>query len=231
MNAWVVSLIGAGAATFCTLQWSMFSYESPYSHADAALSSPVSSLNDFAGVLLGLRRLAADVAWIQTLQYYGTPEGIVEEEEEENGGGHYPLFFSYCERVARIDPHFVYVYYYGGGALGWNLKRLNEAEALLKLGIQNNPKEWRLGQYLAAMSYQKDHDIDKLERFLESFIDQPECPTLLRALLANLYKKQHRYREASQIWLWIAQHGDPSDVHRAREQLQSLQSAAKSKAY
>jgi tetratricopeptide (TPR) repeat protein len=222
VGPWIISLIGTGAATVCVLQWSLFYYESPYPRADTALSSPMASLHDFAGILMGLRRLDADIAWIQTLQYYGTPENLVAEDEEENGGGHYPLFFSYCERVARIDPHFVYVYYYGGGALGWNLKRLDEAEALLKLGIQNNPTEWRLAQYLAALSYQKDHDIDKLEKFLESFVGQPECPTLLRALLANLYKKQHRYSEATQIWLWIAGHGDASDVHRAEEQLQSL---------
>ncbi len=46
--------------------------------------------------------------------------------------------------------------------LGWNLDRMEEAEKLLNEGIKANPKEWRLQQYLAALGYQKNHDLSKL---------------------------------------------------------------------
>src|SRR5260370_39068209 len=46
---------------------------------------------DFAGLLFGLRRLTADVAWIGVLQYYGAHESDAEERERHDfGGGEYP---------------------------------------------------------------------------------------------------------------------------------------------
>jgi len=61
-------------------------------------------LSDFAGIALGFRKLTADIAWIQTLVYYGTQEEGVNHEEAESGGGRYPLFLAYCQRAAEIDP-------------------------------------------------------------------------------------------------------------------------------
>jgi tetratricopeptide (TPR) repeat protein len=162
------------------------------------------------------------VAWIQTLQYYGAQEEGTSESDNDNGTGKYDRFLAYCQRAVRIDPHFTYVYYYGGAALGWNLNRLDEAEQLLREGIQNNPKEWRLPQYLAALAYQKNHDPAQLVLFLEGYVVQPECPNLLRALLANLYKKEKRYKDAIRIWILIAETNDPNYNSRAREHITAL---------
>jgi tetratricopeptide (TPR) repeat protein len=195
----------------------------------ASLATPLADLRDFVGVSLGFRRLAADLAWIQTLQYYGTHEDHDSDDGHGHGhGGHdygagrYPLFTQYCERVARLDPYFTYVYYYGGGALGWNLGRLEEAESLLQLGIRNNPSEWRLPQYLAALSYQKNHDVANIVTFLEGFIGQDDCPNLLRALLANIYKKQKRYRDSIRVWQFIMRTGEPDYVNRGQQQIAQM---------
>jgi hypothetical protein len=197
-------------------------YPDPYPPMAATLSTPLADLRDFGGIALGFRRLAADIAWIQTLQYYGTHDDHDGHHDHNNEIGKYPLFLQYCERVARLDPYFTYVYYYGGGVLGWNVNRLSEAEALLKLGIQNNPHEWRLPQYLAALAYQKDHDVNKLIVFLEGFAGQPDCPNLLRALLANIYKKQNRYGEAIRLWQFIYRTGEPDYMNRAQQQIALL---------
>src|SRR5262249_10941489 len=108
-----------------------------------SLASPSAHFGDFIGIAMGFRRLAADIAWIQTLIYYGTPEKGVEEKIAENGGGRYPFFLAYCQRVAALDPYFLYVYYYGAAVLGWNLNRLPEAEEFLQTGIRTHPHEWR----------------------------------------------------------------------------------------
>jgi len=197
-------------------------YQDPFPSLTTALSTSLVQLSDFSGIALGTRRLAADIAWIQTLQYYATPEADVPEEEAENGHGHYPLLLVYCERVARLDPYFSYVYYYGAGALGWNLDRLDEAEKLLQEGIKANPKEWRLQQYLAALGYQKNHDLSKLTQFLDSFIHDPDCPNLVRALLANIYKKQGNYRQAVEVWLIVLETHDPDYEVRAKDQIQQI---------
>jgi tetratricopeptide (TPR) repeat protein len=166
--------------------------------------------------------LAADIAWIQALVYYGTTEQGVESEESEQGGGKYPLFLAYCQRVARLDPSFKYVYYYGGGVLGWNLNRPSEAEELLKEGIQAHPTEWRFQQFLAGLAYQKDHNVNKLTEFLKAFTEEKDCPNLLRSILANIYKKQKRYREAIHVWMIVYNTHDPQYLERAESQIRLI---------
>src|SRR5690242_4391208 len=95
-------------------------YPNPYPPLAQSLTSPLTRLSDMSGIALGYRKLTADLAWVQTLIYYGTHEEGTPEEEQENGGGRYPLFLAYCQRVARLDPYFNYVYFYGGTVLGWN---------------------------------------------------------------------------------------------------------------
>jgi tetratricopeptide (TPR) repeat protein len=194
----------------------------PFPPLNVSLSSPVARLSDFSGIALGFRALTADLAWIQTLLYYGTHEEGVDPEIAENGGGRYPLFLAYCQRVGQIDPRFKYVYYYGGAVLGWNLNRLDEAEILLKQGIQANPKEWRLQQFLAGLAYQKSHNINSLVDFLKVFSEEKDCPNILRSILAHIYKKQHRYREAIRIWLILYDSKDPSYFTIAKSQIEEL---------
>jgi len=194
-------------------------YTEPFPPLAVSLSSPVARLSDFACIAMGFRKLAADIAWIQTLIYYGTEERAANSEEIEQGGGSYPLFLAYCQRVARIDPYFEYVYYYGGGVLGWNLNRPEEAEELLKEGIKANPKEWRFQQFLAGLAFQKNHNINVLTQFLEGFVEQSDCPNLLRALLANIYKKQKRYSEAIRVWKIVYETQDPLYLQRAISQI------------
>lgn len=198
------------------------SFPNRFPPLSVSLSSPTTRLRDFNGIGLGLRRLAADLAWIETLQYYGTREAGQTEEEFENGQGKYPDFLAYCERVARLDPSFTYVYFYGGGVLAWNLDRLAEGEVLLKLGVQNNPHEWRLQQYLGALAFQKNHDVKRLAEFLESYVDDPDCPNLLRSILANIYKKEKRYPDSLRIWFKVLDTKDPAYRDRASQQIEEL---------
>ena len=197
-------------------------YSPPFPPLAESLSSPAAQLSDFVGIALGFRRLTADIAWIQTVLYYGTTEEGADAEESENGGGRYPLFLAYCQRVVQIDPTFIYAYYYGAGALGWNLNRLDEAETLLKDGIRTHPKEWRFQQYLAGLAFQKSHNINKLTEFLKAFVAEENCPNLLRSILANIYKRQKRYHEAVEVWLLVYQTQDPTYLQRAVSQIREL---------
>jgi len=197
-------------------------FTEPFPPLAVSLSAKRARLGDFVGIALGFRKLTADIAWVQTLVYYGTYEEGVDSEELENGGGSYPLFLAYCQRVSQIDPNFKYVYYYGGSVLGWNLNRLDEAEAFIKEGILMHPKEWKLQQFLAGLAFQKKHNINSLIIFLEGFVEDKECPNLLRSILANLYKKQKRYQEAIRVWTIVYSTQDPSYLTRAISQIQEM---------
>jgi tetratricopeptide (TPR) repeat protein len=211
------------AAMAAAFLWTASSrHQLAYPPMTASLRNAQTELQDVASVALGMRRLGADLAWVQTLQYYGTPEEGQSESDFENGIGTYPRFLELCKRTSGIDPYFTFVYYYGGGVLGWNLNRPDEAEELLKAGIAANPAEWRLPQYLAGLAYQKDHDLAKLTLFLESVTSDPQCPLMMKALLANLYKKQKAYGKAISMWQTIYQAGDPDYMRRAQEQFRDI---------
>jgi tetratricopeptide (TPR) repeat protein len=202
-------------------------FNNPFPLLAVSLSSPAARLSDFAGMAMGFRKLTADIAWIQTLVYYGTQEESVDGEAAEQGGGHYPLFLAYCQRVVQIDPYFKHVFYYGSGVLGWNLNRLDEAEELLKEGIRIHPKEWRFQQFLAALAYQKNHNVNKLVEFLEGFVEESDCPNMLRSILANIYKKQKRYLAAIKVWTIVYKTGDPLYLKRSISQIQEMYPLAK----
>jgi tetratricopeptide (TPR) repeat protein len=204
-----------------------FRYSEPYPPLSASLSSPMDRLSDFAGIAFGFRRLTADVAWVQTLVYYGSEDVGADSETAEQRGGQYTQFLAYCQRVAGIDPYFTQIFYYGAGVLGWNLNRLDEAEELLKEGIQFQPKQWRFQQFLAALAYQKNHNINKLVEFLEGFIEEKDCPNMLRSILANIYKKQKRYLDAMKVWTIVYQTQDPIYLKRAISQIEELYPLAK----
>ncbi|MFW6172811.1 MAG: hypothetical protein ACOC5T_03615 [Elusimicrobiota bacterium] len=95
---------------------------------------PLSTPLSFLASMLGMRRLAADLIWIQVLQYYGERErGAVEElkkrkhQKKESLKQSYSKLQSYWQQIIRFDPLFVNAYLIGPTTLGWNLKRYDEA--------------------------------------------------------------------------------------------------------
>ena len=114
---------------------------------------------DISGKLLGFKRMVADLAWVDLLLYYGSPEENETREEkfeeawevtklflgikadashhhrrEDESKSAYGEFLAHCKRVVSLDPYFYYAYLYGAGALAWNLNRTDEALELLKDG-------------------------------------------------------------------------------------------------
>ena len=122
---------------------------------------PISTPVSFGASMLGMRRLAADILWIQILQYYGTHEGAeshspeifgAHDHEDElcrhcesdiesgsntaNHGTGYADLKKYWQQIIRIDPLFVNAYLIGPLTLGWNLHRYDEALEIINEGIE-----------------------------------------------------------------------------------------------
>ncbi|NLB35590.1 MAG: hypothetical protein GX817_07285 [Elusimicrobia bacterium] len=98
---------------------------------------PLGTPSAFWASLLGMRRVAADIVWIQAFQYYGDryPDYTELEREKEAELARYPLLLSYWQQVARLDPLFSHAYLTGATTLAWDLKRAPEALELLDEGI------------------------------------------------------------------------------------------------
>lgn len=226
---------------------------------------------DMFAVLTGTRRLVSDIAWIQLLQYYGSPEKPLEKEEEYNvsidmtkyifgikikdrcddktnihghyqakiEGGIYPDLFKYCSRVVNLDPFYYYVYLYGAGALAWNLQRPDEAVELLKKGVNamekyksNITKDvhqpfWQFHLYLSAIAYRKAGEYNKMAQLLETAVNQPECPNMVKVILANLYQKENKIAGSLRIWIQIYESNDLMYNDKAKEKIIELKNILK----
>jgi len=196
-----------------------------------SFSRPLGSeggFRDFGGLLLGLRRLTADIAWLSVLQYYGSHEAAGHEEDHESrqafGAGRYAALKDMVMRTVRLDPHFHFAYLYGAGSLAFNLDRYDEALELLQDGIQRNPNYWKFRLYVAAIVWKKKGEYDNMIPLLEEAIAYPDCPTLVKSSLANIHKARKNYARALQIWLNVleTEHSDAVYRQQAEDQIGQL---------
>ena len=181
---------------------------------------------DFGGLLLGMRRLTADIAWVSVLQYYGAHEVREADRGEPHdlGEGEYPALKKMVMRVVRIDPYFQFAYLYGAGSLALNLDRYDEGLELLEEGIKYNPTYWKFRLYVAGIVYKKKGEYDNFIGVLEDAVRYPDCPNLVKSCLANIYKARKNYPRALEIWLGIMEQKnlDFTTKHQAEEQIADL---------
>ncbi len=188
---------------------------------------------DMAAVLNGSRRLGADLAFIQLLLYYGSMENArrgapspapLPHEDPENHGKHghvhmgeeaqadvenrrlgdFPHLKDYTLRVGDLDPYFHYAYLFGAGALGFNLNRVDQALDVLRDGAGGDPHFWRYRLYAGALAYRKAEDVQKVIPLLEEAIKDPECPSMLKNILANIHRREGNVKRAAEIFIELA---------------------------
>ena len=119
---------------------------------------------------LGMRRLAADLAFIQLLMYYGGEDEAAAPAREEHdpsgsheghahgpdyGKGEYPQMAARTERMLDLDPFFTYGALYSAGALAFNINRPEDALRVLRHAAARNPKEWKFRSYAVAVGFHK----------------------------------------------------------------------------
>jgi tetratricopeptide (TPR) repeat protein len=132
----------------------------PETYADEDLNLQGARLKGFA---FGFEGLLADWYWVRSLQYIGAK--IVKNQDAnenfnlENLSNLNPrLLYPLLDNAATLDPRFTAVYSYGAIVLPAIDRQ--QAIALTKKGIENNPNEWRLyGQlgyiYWRSGNYEK----------------------------------------------------------------------------
>ena len=178
---------------------------------------------DLGGICLGMRRMTADIAWIAVLQYYGSFD-MARQGSNPNVRVIHPALKTLVQRVIRLDPYFHSAYLYGAGSLAFNLNRYEEALEILEEGIRHNPTYWRFRLYVAAILWKQKGRSDKMIPLLEKALLYPDCPTLVKSCLANIYKARKNYARALDIWLNVLEQRnlDETYFHQATMQVKDL---------
>lgn len=176
--------------------------------------SPETAVQTAGLMSLGMRRMAADLELIRLLVYYGSREPGQEEIEDEAekggfdplhpdrfwGGGHYPEIGPRARRILELDPSFSYPVLYGAGALAFNLNRPGEALALLEEALKREPKNNEYRAYLGAIGFHKQGDVERVLALLAPTLSQPDCPTMVKSMVAYMYKRAGKRSEAIRIY-------------------------------
>lgn len=174
----------------------------------------------------GMRAAAADLAWVQLLQYMaGNLEGL----PPDRPGRRYDHALALSRRIIRLDPSFRRGALYGAGVLGWfeDVDRADEAVELLAEGMRLAPDEPLFKLYLAALAYKGRGEDSRMIGLLERAFDDPQTPSTMRAILANTYERRGERGKALAAWRLILENPrDASEHARARRKLAELGRAA-----
>lgn len=154
----VITACGFAATTTLDGYLKTVKPELPLDYIDA---DPTFDVAKMRGFTLGLDGLIADWYWMRSLQYLGgkiaTKEGFINIEDLREFN--LKLLHPYLNSATDLDPQFMAAYSFG--AIVLPAVNPEQAIAIAKKGIANNPGEWQLYQHLGYIYW-------KLKRYTEA---------------------------------------------------------------
>ena len=143
---------------------------------------------------LGHAETAADLAWLRAIQYYG------EHRRTDNRFEHlYHVF----DILTTLSPRFESAYIFGAFSLAQEGFEFPRAEALMRKGLENNPRSGRLAAELAFLYYVKPggRDLPKAAQYFELAARLPGGPPSASRFAA--YCRQHAGDLVVALQLWL----------------------------
>lgn len=154
----------------------------PESYADEDLTLQGAKLKGFS---LGFEGLLADWYWMKSLQYLG--DKVLNSKESfslDNLNSLNPhLLYPYLNNATDLDPKFISVYEYGATVLPAIDK--DQAIKLTQKGIDNNPENWRLYQYLGYI-YWRLEDYERAAEVYKKGSQIAGAPDFLKMMAAKM---------------------------------------------
>jgi tetratricopeptide (TPR) repeat protein len=142
-------------------------------------------------VLLGFHGVAADLLWIQIVQYVGTH---IETDMK------FPQLKKALELATSLDPRFLEPYRLGGLFLLYLARQPQAAVSLLEKGAAANPDRWELFHDLGRYYYLEVQDYDRALRWWERAARLPGRPDYLPRFVARLYARTGHAETALELW-------------------------------
>jgi hypothetical protein len=164
---------------------------------------------------LGYDRLAADLVWVQTVQYFGEHVSAIPAR--------LPRLRPLLELTVALDPHFVEAYQYGALFL-WIAGDRQGALDFLQEGYLRNPAHWALPHDIGRFYFLILEDYPKALRWWTITQKLPGAPTYIPRFIARLEGRVGHRETALELWAAIL--NDPTtDEHFrkiARQEIERL---------
>ena len=132
-------------------------YAEELPRAFRASSGSLGGTRDLVLVALGLRGVAADMAMVDLLIYYGSHDEAADNWRAISGWdkdtGVYRDLLPLARRILGINPFFRYAILYASTALAFNESRDEEAVRLLKEALVQDPRYWAYSLNISAIAF------------------------------------------------------------------------------
>jgi tetratricopeptide (TPR) repeat protein len=128
-------------------------------------------------VSLGQRLLLSDLYWLKLVQYVG--------ENYLGQGQRWEALYPLADLVTDLDPRHAYAYQIAGSNLGGLAHRYDEAERILKKGMQALPDRWTFYFVMATNKFLYEGDFEAAARYARRAAEVGHRP-YLALLAANL---------------------------------------------
>jgi tetratricopeptide (TPR) repeat protein len=163
---------------------------------------------------LGRARLAADLAWLQSIQYYGRHRMTDQK---------YPYAASLFETMTGLDPGFEEAYVFGALVLADRAASPEAAGRLLRRGMAANPESWRLPFEYGFLEFLREKDSKEAAFFLAHAGRMPGAPRTVARLAAYAAGKTGQRDLAMELWRELLRSSENPEVKRiARRYLRDL---------
>lgn len=145
---------------------------------------------------LGHGEVAADMAWLRAVQYYGA------HRKKDNRFEHLEHVF---DILTTLAPRFESAYVFGAFALAQEGQDFPAAERLLRKGLESNPRSGRLAFEAGFLYYVKPNgrDLPHAAEYFELASRLPGAPASAREFAAFSHQNTGSLAVAWQLWKQI----------------------------
>jgi tetratricopeptide (TPR) repeat protein len=143
-------------------------------------------------MLLGYQAVAADLLWIQIVQYVGS-----HWETDKK----FPQLSKALDLATALDPHFLEPYRLGALYLQFFSGEPAAAVALLKRGAAANPDRWEIPHDLGRYYYLESRDYAQALQWWERAATLPGRPDYLPRFVARLHARTGHAETALELWM------------------------------
>jgi tetratricopeptide (TPR) repeat protein len=165
----------------------------------------------------GYRAAAADIAWLQAVQYYG---------EHREGGNDLQEFEHFVAAVNTLDPRFEHAHVFGAVVVATEKRDLEGALDILRRGARANPASPQCPFEMGFLTYVQGGDLDAAIAYLRIAVQRPGGRERAQRFIAFLNRKLGRLETAWLLWADLYQTTrDPGMRIVAGESMRKLEKA------
>lgn len=132
--------------------------------------------------MLSFRAIGSDVYWIRAIQSFGR------DRQNLTLPDRFALLYPLLDVTTSLDPHFNIAYRFGAIYLSLDKPqgpgRTDQAIALLKKGLANNPDRWQYAHDIAFINYWYTGDFAAAAEWFGKAAAMPNAPSWLQPLQA-----------------------------------------------